>query len=77
MAFVVDTSSAKEFALAHWLVGGADAGRLFGLPEATPTVLNGKVHFAGSYLCLNQPGISRDRFARAWEAYASASAGLR
>jgi hypothetical protein len=29
MAFVVDTSSAKEFALAHWLVGGADGGRLF------------------------------------------------
>ena len=29
MAFVVDTSSAKEFALAHWLVGGVDGGRLF------------------------------------------------
>jgi hypothetical protein len=29
MAFVVDTTSAKEFALAHWLVGGADGGRLF------------------------------------------------
>jgi hypothetical protein len=29
MAFVVDTCSAKEFALAHWLVGGADGGRLF------------------------------------------------
>jgi len=29
MAFVVDTSSAKEFALARWLVGGADGGRLF------------------------------------------------
>ena len=28
-AFVVDTSVAKEFALAHWLVGGADGGRLF------------------------------------------------
>lgn len=27
LAFVVDTSSAKEFALAHWLVGGADARR--------------------------------------------------
>lgn len=29
MAFVVDTSSAKEFALAPWSVGGADGGRLF------------------------------------------------
>jgi hypothetical protein len=29
MAFVVDTSSAKKFALAHWLVGGVDGGRLF------------------------------------------------
>ena len=29
MAFVVDTSSAKEFALAHWLVGGVDGKRLF------------------------------------------------
>ncbi len=29
MAFVVDTTSAKEFALAYWLVGGADGGRLF------------------------------------------------
>lgn len=29
LVFVVDTSSAKEFALAHWLVGGADGGRLF------------------------------------------------
>ena len=28
-AFVVDCSQAKEFALAHWLVGGADGGRLF------------------------------------------------
>ena len=28
-AFVVDGSAAKEFALAHWLVGGADGGRLF------------------------------------------------
>jgi hypothetical protein len=28
-AFVVDTRSAKEFALAHWLVGSADRGRLF------------------------------------------------
>lgn len=27
-AFVVDTSSAKEFAPAHWLVGGVDGGRL-------------------------------------------------
>jgi hypothetical protein len=29
MAFVVDTCSAKAFALAHWLVGGADGGRPF------------------------------------------------
>ncbi|WP_149539317.1 pectate lyase family protein [Siccirubricoccus phaeus] len=28
-AFVVDCSRAKEFALAHWLVGGADGGRIF------------------------------------------------
>ena len=28
-AFVVDTRAAKEFALAHWLVGGTDGGRLF------------------------------------------------
>ncbi len=27
--FVVDTTAAKELALAHWLVGGADGGRLF------------------------------------------------
>ena len=27
--FVVDTTQAKEFALAHWLVNGADGGRLF------------------------------------------------
>jgi len=29
MAFVVDTTSAKEFALAHWLTVGASGGRLF------------------------------------------------
>jgi hypothetical protein len=29
MAFVVDTTSAKEFALAHWLTSGASGGRLF------------------------------------------------
>ncbi|WP_027285837.1 pectate lyase family protein [Rubritepida flocculans] len=29
LAFVVDCSQAKEFALAHWLVGGADGGRPF------------------------------------------------
>jgi hypothetical protein len=28
-AFVVDTTQAKEFAFAHWLVNGADGGRLF------------------------------------------------
>jgi hypothetical protein len=28
-AFVIDCAHAKEFALAHWLVGGADGGRLF------------------------------------------------
>ena len=28
-AFVVDCTQAKEFALAHWLVNGADGGRLF------------------------------------------------
>jgi hypothetical protein len=28
VAFVVQTTHAKEFALAHWLVGGADGGRL-------------------------------------------------
>ena len=28
-AFVVDCTQAKEFALAHWLVNGADCGRLF------------------------------------------------
>jgi hypothetical protein len=28
-AFAVDCTQAKEFALAHWLVNGADAGRLF------------------------------------------------
>lgn len=28
-AFVVDCTRAKEFALAHWLVNGADGGRLF------------------------------------------------
>jgi hypothetical protein len=29
LTFVVDTTQAKEFALAHWLVNGADGGRLF------------------------------------------------
>ena len=29
IAFVVQTTHAKEFALAHWLVGGADGGRLY------------------------------------------------
>ncbi|MGG5811846.1 hypothetical protein [Falsiroseomonas sp. CW058] len=29
IAFVVQTSHAKEFTLAHWLVDGADGGRLF------------------------------------------------
>ncbi len=29
LAFVVDASQAREFALAHWLVGGADGGCLF------------------------------------------------
>ncbi len=28
-AFVVDCTQAKEFTLAHWLVNGADGGRLF------------------------------------------------
>lgn len=28
-AFVVDCTQAKEFALAHWLVNGADGGRVF------------------------------------------------
>jgi hypothetical protein len=28
-AFAVGTTQAKEFALAHWLVNGADGGRLF------------------------------------------------
>ena len=28
IGFVVQTTHAKEFALAHWLVGGADGGRL-------------------------------------------------
>ena len=28
LAFVVDTTQAKEFALAHWLVNGADGGRV-------------------------------------------------
>jgi hypothetical protein len=28
VGFVVQTTHAKEFALAHWLVGGADGGRL-------------------------------------------------
>ena len=28
-AFVVDCTQAKEFALAHWLVNGADGGRIF------------------------------------------------
>ena len=27
--FVVDCTQAKEFALAHWLINGADGGRLF------------------------------------------------
>lgn len=29
LAFVVDVREAKEFSLAHWLVGGVDGGRLF------------------------------------------------
>ena len=29
VTFVVDTTQAKEFARAHWLVNGADSGRLF------------------------------------------------
>jgi hypothetical protein len=29
LAFVVDTTAAKEFALVHWLVGGVNGGRLF------------------------------------------------
>jgi len=29
MALVVDASSAREFALAHWLIGGTDGRRLF------------------------------------------------
>jgi hypothetical protein len=28
-AFLIDTTSARGVALAHWLVGGADGGRLF------------------------------------------------
>jgi hypothetical protein len=28
-AFVLDCTQAKEFALPHWLVNGADGGRLF------------------------------------------------
>ena len=29
IAFAVDRAQAKEFALAHWLVNGADGGRIF------------------------------------------------
>jgi len=33
---MLDTFQAEEFALAHWLVGGADGGRLFVLVAGLP-----------------------------------------
>jgi membrane fusion protein (multidrug efflux system) len=47
-AFVVDCSQAKEFALAHWLVGGADGGRLF--VRCFDTAMNVRENIAGDVL---------------------------
>jgi len=47
-AFVVDTRAAKEFALAHWLVGGADGGRLF--VRCFDAAMNVRENIAGDVL---------------------------
>ncbi|MBX6741139.1 MAG: hypothetical protein IRY87_03710, partial [Acetobacteraceae bacterium] len=47
-AFVVDCSQAKEFALAHWLVGGADGGRLF--VRCFDAAMNVRENLAGDVL---------------------------
>jgi len=47
-AFVVDCSRAKEFALAHWLVGGADGGRLF--VRCFDAAMNVRENLAGDVL---------------------------
>ena len=47
-AFVVDTTAAKEFALAHWLVGGVDGGRLF--VRCFDAAMTGRENLAGDVL---------------------------
>ncbi|MGK7867676.1 hypothetical protein [Falsiroseomonas sp. E2-1-a20] len=59
MAFVVDASSAKVFALAHWLVGGADGGQLFvRCFDGTPNV---RENFAGDVPASGSPCSGTDR----------------
>ena len=45
---MVDCSQAKEFALAHWLVGGADGGRLF--VRCFDAAMNVRENLAGDVL---------------------------
>ena len=45
---MVDTSAAKEFSLAHWLVGGADGGRLF--VRCFDAAMNVRENIAGDVL---------------------------
>ena len=47
-AFVIDTSQAREFTLAHWLVGGADGGRL--LVRCFDAGMNVRQNLAGDVL---------------------------
>ena len=47
-AFVVDCSQVKEFALAHWLAGGADGGRLF--VRCFDAAMNVRENLAGDVL---------------------------
>ena len=45
---MLDTTAAKEFALAHWLVGGADGGRLF--VRCFDAAMNVRENIAGDVL---------------------------
>jgi len=62
-AFVVDTSSAKEFALAHRLLDGVDGGRLF--VRCFDAAMNVRENVAGDVL-VSVPSILWNIRSKAW-----------
>ena len=65
MAFVVDTTSAKEFALAHWLTVGASGGR--SLVRVFDGAGNVRVDMAGDVLA-SIPTLQWNGPAKGWNA---------